>query len=621
MPSSKEPWKSPIWRSRPAFLYSQRPIARFVGRPTAEFLKIEPAAGVVLVACAVVAMLWANSPWAASYEAVWGLDITFRFGDFELHHTLKDWINDALMAVFFFVVGVEIKSEIVTGQLRSIRNAVPPIAGAIGGMAVPALIFAAFNAGGPGAGGWGIPMATDIAFAVGVLALFGSRIPSGARIFLLTLAIVDDLGAIAVIAVFYTERISMPWLAAAGALVLLAIALRLLNVWSAPVYLVVGVALWLAMLESGVHATIAGVIMGLIISAKPLLDPAIAHAEAQELAKDGLTTEETERLVKLTRDAVPPAERLQHQNHRFSSFVVLPLFALANAGVALSADLFATALSSSVTLGIVFGLVIGKPVGITLATWLVVRLGLGQLPRGTSWPLLAAVGMVAGIGFTVALFITELAFRGGDAALLTDEGKIGVLGASVVAALLGALAVHLIAPKAAAQDEADNEGPALKDAQGAGLGLADCSHERLEPRRDAALAPQNLMSQPPATQLPEDTEARNYLDEHSPEDTVRRFPWFCAAWARLAKNALESGDDVAAYAYARTGYHRGLDQLRRSGWKGHGPIPWEHKPNRGFLKSLHQLSRSAAAIGEADEAARCAQFLRDSDPAAADALT
>ncbi|MCD0444443.1 Na+/H+ antiporter NhaA [Glycomyces sp. A-F 0318] len=629
MTESKEPWKSPIWRSEPAFLYSRRPLARYVGRPTAEFLKIEPAAGVVLVACAVVAMLWANSPWAASYEAVWGLEISFHFGGFELHHTLQDWINDGLMAVFFFVVGVEIKSEIVSGELRSLRNAVPPIAGAVGGMAVPALLYTAFNAGGEGAHGWGIPMATDIAFAVGVLALFGSRIPSAARIFLLTLAIVDDLGAIAVIAVFYTDDLSMAWLAAAGALIALAVGMRLLNVWSAPVYLVIGVLLWVAMLESGVHATIAGVVMGLIISAKPLLDPEVAHAEAQELAKEGLTVEETERLVKLARDAQPPAERIQHRNHQFSSFVVLPLFALANAGVALSADLFATAFTSTVTLGIVLGLVVGKLVGITAVTWLVVKLGWGRLPTGATWPLMAAIALVAGIGFTVALFITELAFRGGDAGLLTDEGKIGVLCASVIAAVLGALAVHLTAPRTpqdGGEEDADGDGgegdQPRKGAARAALGLADRLHERLDLRvRTAQLAPQNLMSQPPATMLPEDTEARKYLDEHAPEDTVRHFPWFCAAWARLAKNALESGDDVTAYAFARTGYHRGLDQLRRSGWKGHGPIPWEHKPNRGFLKSLHQLSRAAAAIGEADEAARCAQFLRDSDPAAADALT
>ena len=458
MQSSKEPWTSPLWRSRPAFLYSSKPLARFVGRPAAAFLHIEPASGIVLLACAVIAMVWANSPWAGAYEWLWGLDISLHIGGFELHHSLRDWINDGLMAIFFFVVGMEIKSEIVSGELRSVRNAVAPIAGAIGGMAVPALIYVAFNAGGAGAGGWGVPMATDIAFAVGVLALFGSRIPSAARVFLLTLAIVDDLGAIAVIAVFYTDEVAVGWLAAAGVILAAAIGLRLLNVWSAPVYLIVGIALWLAMLESGVHATIAGVIMGLIIAAKPLFDPAAAHARAQELAREGLTAEETEQLVRLRRDALAPTDRLQAANHPFSSFVVLPLFALANAGVALSGDLLATAATSAVTLGIVLGLVLGKTVGITLATWIAVRLGAGRLPTGTGWPLLIGIAAVAGIGFTVALFITELAFRGEGTELLTAEAKIGVLAGSLIAALLGAGLVALTAPKRRpAHDDADED--------------------------------------------------------------------------------------------------------------------------------------------------------------------
>jgi NhaA family Na+:H+ antiporter len=458
--SSNEPWKSPIWRDQPAFLYSRKPLARYVGRPAAEFLKIEPAAGMVLVVCAVLAMLWANSPWAASYETVWSLDIAIGVGDFELHHTLRDWINDGLMAIFFFVVGMEIKSEIVSGELRSVRNAVAPIAGAIGGMAVPALVYAAFNAGGNGSDGWGIPMATDIAFAVGVLALFGSRIPSAAKVFLLTLAIVDDLGAIAVIAVFYTDDLSMPWLAAAGAILALAIGLRLLNVWSAPVYLIVGIALWLATLESGIHATIAGVAMGLVISAKPLLDPNVAHAKAQELAREGLTTEETEQLVRLTRDAQPPTHRLQYQHHPFSSFVVLPLFALANAGVALSGDLLGTAAASTVTAGIVLGLVAGKTLGITAAVWVAVKTGAGRLPEGTPWPLMVGIAAVAGIGFTVALFITELAFHGGDTELLTDEAKIGVLVGSVAAALVGSAIIACTAPRDAAAEAGNREASA-----------------------------------------------------------------------------------------------------------------------------------------------------------------
>lgn len=458
MQSTKEPWKSPIWRSGPAFLYSRKPLARYVGRPAAEFLRIEPAAGIVLLACAVLALLWANSPWSQSYADLWAMEITLRFGDFTISHDLGHWINDGLMAVFFFVVGMEIKSEIVSGELRSVRTAVTPMAAAVGGMVVPALIYTAFNFGGEGAHGWGIPMATDIAFALGILALFGSRIPAPARIFLLTLAIVDDLGAIAVIAVFYTDDLSMGWLAAAGALVLVTAAMRLLNVWSAPVYMVLGLALWVAMLQSGVHATIAGVIMGLLISAKPLLDPAVAHAEAQEMAKDGLTPAETERLVKLTRDASPPAERLQERFHPFSSFVVLPLFALANAGVALSADLFGAALGSPVTIGVAAGLVVGKVVGITATTWLVVKSGLGRLPEGTSWRLMGGLAAVAGVGFTVALFITELAFQGGDAALLTDEAKLGVLGGSFIAAILGAAALGAAAPRRGERrEDADGE--------------------------------------------------------------------------------------------------------------------------------------------------------------------
>ncbi|HEU5129702.1 MAG TPA: Na+/H+ antiporter NhaA [Glycomyces sp.] len=445
----------PLWRSRPNFLHSQKPIARYVGRPAAEFLKIEPAAGIVLLACTVVALLWANSPWSWTYDAVWGMDVTLDLGGFELHHSLGHWVNDGLMAVFFFVVGMEIKSELVSGHLRDMRNAVVPIAAAIGGMVVPALLYTALNSGGPGEGGWGVPMATDIAFAVGVLALFGSRIPAAARVFLLTLAIVDDLGAITVIAVFYTDDLSMPWLATAGALVAVAVLLRLLNVWSAPVYLVIGVLLWLATLESGIHATVAGVVMGFIIAAKPLLNPRVAHAEAQEMAKDGLTTEETERLVKLTRNATAPTDQLQARLHPFSSFVVLPLFALANAGVALSGDLLATAASSAVTLGIVLGLVVGKTVGITAFAWIVVRLRIGRLPEGTGWPLVAGIAGIAGIGFTVALFITELAFRGGDAALLADEAKIGVLAGSFIAALLGSGLVASATRKTAKATGAD----------------------------------------------------------------------------------------------------------------------------------------------------------------------
>lgn len=444
MTRAKEPWKSPLWRSGPSFLYSRWPPARYVGRPAAVFFKGEPATGIVLLACAIVAMLWANSSWSRSYTDLWAVEITFGVGDFVLSHTLGEWINDGLMVIFFFVVGLEIKSEIVVGELRRLRTAVTPVAAAVGGMAVPALIYTGCNLGGAGSDGWGIPMATDIAFALGILALFGSRIPAPARIFLLTLAVVDDLGAIIVIAVFYTDRLSTAWLAAAAVLVLAAVAMRLLNVWSPPLYLVIGLAMWVAMLESGVHATIAGVVMGLLISAKPLFEPEAALAEARRTAEGGLSAAETERLIRLARNAASPAERLGVRFGPFSSFVVLPLFALANAGMALSGDLLADALGSTVTIGIAVGLVAGKFIGVAATTWLVVKTGLGRLPESTSWPLMMGLAAVAGIGFTVALFITGLAFD--DSGALTEEAKIGVLGGSIVAGALGTFVLSMAAP-------------------------------------------------------------------------------------------------------------------------------------------------------------------------------
>ena len=458
MKVTEESRGSAKWNSRPSFLHSDCWIARRIGRPAAGFLRTSPAGGIVLLVCAALALIWANSPVASSYQAVWGFEISLRFGDFELQHSFKDWINDGLMAVFFFVVGMEIKSEIVTGRLRNARNAVAPVAGALGGMAVPALIYTAFNAGGGAAHGWGIPMATDIAFAVGLLALFGDRIPSPARVFLLTLAIVDDLGAIAVIAVFYTDGLSTGWLLAAGTLIAAAVALRVLNVWSGPVYLVVGVLLWVVMLESGVHATIAGVAMGLILPSRPLLDPQRARAAAQGHAEGGLTAEEHRRIAALVKNSAPPTDRLRTQLHPFSSFVVLPLFALANAGVPLSVDILGAAAASTVTLGVALGLVVGKFSGVLLATWITVKTGAGRLPDGTGWQLMVGLAAVAGVGFTVALFITELAFSGINVIHLTNEAKIGVLGGSLFSAGLGALLLALGAPKRPAEVEGAEEG-------------------------------------------------------------------------------------------------------------------------------------------------------------------
>jgi Na+:H+ antiporter, NhaA family len=433
---ARRPDDDGIWRTGPIWMASDRRLAKYVGRPIAGFLQVEAAGGIILLLAAVVAMVWANSPWASSYEALWQTEVTLRFGGLELSEDLRHWVNDALMVVFFFVVGLEIKYEIVSGELRDPKAASVPIIAAFGGMAVPALIYVAFTSGGPGSVGWGIPMATDIAFAVGVLSLLGSRIPGPARVFLLTLAIVDDIGAIAVIAVFYTADLSLRWLAVAGLLLLVMVGLRVLRVWSMSVYVLLGVGVWFATYESGVHATIAGVVLGLLAPALPLLDQDGAKAYARNaIADEHLDAGELRRFRFLLGESVPVAERLGAQLHPWSSYLVLPVFALANAGINLSGDALADALSSPVTAGVAVGLLVGKTVGVAGASWLSVLLGIGRLPHRTTWTMMIGLGAVAGIGFTVSLFVTGLSFAEGSQ--LEADAKVGILGASLVAALVG----------------------------------------------------------------------------------------------------------------------------------------------------------------------------------------
>jgi Na+:H+ antiporter, NhaA family len=425
-----------IWRTGPVWMASDRRLAKYVGRPIAGFLQVEAASGILLLAAAVLAMVWANSPWAGSYEALWDTQVTLRLGSFELSEDLRHWVNDALMVIFFFVVGLEIKYEIVCGELRDPKAASVPIIAAFGGMAVPALIYAAFNAGGEGSVGWGIPMATDIAFAVGVLGLLGRRIPAPARIFLLTLAIVDDIGAIVVIAMFYTSDLSLQWLGVAGLFLLFIFTLRALRVWSMSLYVLAGIGVWFATYESGVHATIAGVVLGLLAPALPLLDQSHATNYAREaIADEHLDANELRRYRFLLGESVPVAERLSAQLHPWSSYVVLPVFALANAGINLSGDALTTALASPVTAGVALGLLVGKIIGVAGASWLSVLLGLGRLPHRTTWPMMVGLGAVAGIGFTVSLFVTSLSFEEGSQ--LAADAKVGILGASVLAAMLG----------------------------------------------------------------------------------------------------------------------------------------------------------------------------------------
>ena len=402
--------------------------------PTAlrEYLRNEAAGGVVLMVAAAVALGWANSPWRAAYDALWETRLAFELGRFGIEADLRHWVNDGLMTLFFLVVGLEIKRELVAGELATWRRAALPVVAAAGGMAVPAVIYAAANAGGPGAAGWGVPMATDIAFALGVLALLGARVPAALKVFLLTLAVVDDLGSIAVVALFYSRGVELATLAlAAGLLVLVAVLVRA-GVWWLPLHVGLGLALWLALWHSGVSPALAGVAMGLLTPARPTAPPEVAREVGGALAGELATDPRPPRLREMLREArgtVPLAERLAHDLHPVSAFLVVPLFALANAGISLAPG------------------VLAKLAGITAATWLAVRLGLAARPEGTSWGQLAGVATVAGIGFTVPLFVADLAFPDGG---FQAPVKLGLLLASLLAGAAGALVLALAARRPAA---------------------------------------------------------------------------------------------------------------------------------------------------------------------------
>jgi NhaA family Na+:H+ antiporter len=410
MPRSKPPLKHP-------WLASDRLGARSITRPLRAFLRTEAAGGVVLLCATVLALAWANSPLAAAYGSLWATELRISVGPFEVSEDLRHWVNDALMAIFFFVVGLEIKRELVTGELNEIRKAMLPALAAVGGMVVPALVYLSLNEGGEAARGWGIPMATDIAFSVGLLALLSNRVPPGLKVFLLSLAIVDDVGVIIAIALFYSGGVSSGWLLAAAALVAVILGLRRLRVLWIPAYVLLGTALWYVTFRSGVHATLAGVVLGLITPARAP-DP---RAGAEE--------------------AVSAAERLEDLLHPWASYVVIPVFALANAGLELSLEGVGGALASTVGLGVVGGLVLGKTVGIAGASWLAVKLGLGRLPEGVRWAHLVGGAAVAGMGFTVSLFIIDLAFENPS---VVADAKTGVFVGSAIAGSVGALALRAV---------------------------------------------------------------------------------------------------------------------------------------------------------------------------------
>lgn len=414
---------------------------RTIVRPLQEFLHWEAASGLVLLAATAAALIWANLS-EGTYQDVWSTEISLRLGDDEVSQDLGHLVDDGLMALFFFVVGMEVKRELAVGELSDRRAALLPLFAAVGGMVAPAAIFLAATGGGEGANGWGIPMATDIAFALGVLALLGRRVPAALAAFLLGLAVIDDIGAIVVIAIFYSGGVEAGWLVGAVALLgAMMLANRLQIRWIG-VYIVLGLAVWLCTVRSGVHATIAGVAIGLLTPARPFQPPAAVSREAYRIADD--TSDQPadpdadahawRRLASLSRESISPLARVEHALHPWTSFAVLPIFALANAGIVLDGETLRAAAESTVTLGVIAGLVLGKTVGIAGGALLATRLRLARLPYGVGRLELVGVGAVAGIGFTVSLFIAGLAYE--DAAL-ASAAKIGILSGSVLAAGLG----------------------------------------------------------------------------------------------------------------------------------------------------------------------------------------
>ena len=444
-----------------AFTGGESRLAKRVAQPLARFLHQEVSSSILLLVATAAALIWANLG-GDSYSNFWNSTVELAIGSWHpLTHeghglSLGLWVNDVLMVLFFFVVGLEIKHEAVAGELSDPRVAALPIVAAFGGMVVPALIYTVFNAGGAGSGGWGVPMATDIAFAVGVLTLLGSRAPQRLKIFLLTLAIADDIGAIMVIAVFYSSGFSLLWFGAAvGGLVLMYV-LRQARVWYIPVYALVGAAVWYATFRSGIHATIAGVAMGLLTPAKPLIGPPALGGLQDILAGEYQEPAAVRAATWRAKETVPVTVRLSSLLSPWTSFLIVPIFAMSNAGVKLSSSALSDAVGSPVTWGVIAGLVIGKPIGIALFSFIATKLKVAAMPPDTTLAQIFGVGAVAGIGFTVALFVTSLAF---DDKALADQATMGILAASAFATLAGFLLLSFLGGRAGKAAEPETAAP------------------------------------------------------------------------------------------------------------------------------------------------------------------
>jgi NhaA family Na+:H+ antiporter len=417
-------------------------------KPIERYMHNESTAGILLFLCALTAAIWSNSAWSSFYFDLWDYEIAIRAGDYEVKNTLHHWINDGLMAMFFFVIGLELKREIMAGELSDIRKAMLPLVAAFGGMVVPALIYVFFNPSGGASNGWGIPMATDIAFAMGIVALLSKNVPISLKVFLTALAISDDLGAVLVIALFYTSDISMLSLAVGAIFMIILFGANYIGVRSTLFYGLIGIGgVWLAFLFSGVHATIAGVLAALAIPARTKIDEQsfikVLDKKLEEfhsIPPNDVTLLEPaqykviDSINKLTDAAGTPLQKLEFQLHPWVSYLIMPLFALANAGIVLQSDVMRNAFSNKVTLGVFFGLVMGKPAGVLLFSWLLVKFKISSLPRQMSWQHMVGVGLLAGVGFTMSLFVTALAFNNPQH---ISDAKVGIFMASLISGIAG----------------------------------------------------------------------------------------------------------------------------------------------------------------------------------------
>jgi len=439
--------------SRLAVHWRTTPLGCILG-PMQEFIQQSQSSGIILLLMTVIALVIANSPLHAGYTALLEMQVGITAGPLVLEESVLHWVNDGLMALFFFVVGLEIKREMLVGELANLRAATLPILAAVGGVLVPAGIYALLNAGGDGAHGWGVPMATDIAFALGCLALLGDRVPVGLKVFLTAVAIVDDLMAVLVIAVFYAGGLHLVWLGVGLGVLLLLVLVNLFGIRSPLIYASLGVLVWLAFLHSGVHATIAGVLVAMTIPARRQIDAPTFLARVrgilrqfEESPSEGTQQHAVEvqqsaviELEEVCEQVQAPLQKMEHALHGWVAFAIMPVFALANAGVAISAAPLGSE-SLPVLLGIVLGLTLGKPIGIFGACWLAVRTGVAELPQGVTWRHMLGTGVLAGVGFTMSLFIASLAFTSAD---MLATAKLAILLASLLAGVTGFILLRRI---------------------------------------------------------------------------------------------------------------------------------------------------------------------------------